>query len=50
MYCFLESFLCRKRLDLTPDYFGDAMVTRTNYDYILELRDLGQGNNKGHRI
>ena len=39
---FSESFSFVERdLTLTPDYFGDAMVTRTNYDYILELRDLG---------
>lgn len=39
---FSESFSFIERdLTLTPDYFGDAMVTRTNYDYILELRDMG---------
>lgn len=39
---FSESFAFIERdLTLTPDYFGDAMVTRTNYDYILELRDMG---------
>lgn len=39
---FSESFSFIERdLTLTPDYFGDAMVTRTNYDYILELREVG---------
>ncbi|SGZ37962.1 uncharacterized protein HGUI_00162 [Hanseniaspora guilliermondii] len=37
-----ESFSFIERdLTLTPDYFGDAMVTRTNYDFILELREMG---------
>ncbi|XBW38264.1 hypothetical protein QEN19_003853 [Hanseniaspora menglaensis] len=28
-------------LTMTPDYFGDAMITRTNYDFILNLRKSG---------
>ena len=28
-------------LTFTPDYFGDSAITRTNYDFILEFRELG---------
>lgn len=37
-----ESFpLIERDLTMTPDYFGDSMISRTNYDFILELRKLG---------
>ncbi|KAL6927399.1 hypothetical protein ACO0SA_003697 [Hanseniaspora valbyensis] len=37
-----ESFpFVERDLTLTPDYFGDSAITRTNYDFILEFRELG---------
>lgn len=37
-----EAFpLIERDLTMTPDYFGDSMISRTNYDFILELRKFG---------